>query len=305
MNYRHAFHAGNFADLAKHAVLTGLLRALTARPAPLTVIDTHAGAGLYDLAAEASRRTGEGEAGAARLMADAAAPAAFDDLKAAVRRVNPQAKGEDGKTEDGKRAAGQGRWYPGSPLLVAAALRPRDQLIACELRPDDATALKRALPRELGALVHRGDGWEHAAKAAPAAPAALLVLIDPPFEAGDDYAQAVRLSARLLQLNRGAVVAIWTPLKDLATFDAFLGDLEDASRGAPILIAEVRLRPLSDPMRLNGCAMLVVNPPPALGDHASAAVAWIARTLGEPGGEGRVTLLPAGEGGAHAKGMGG
>ena len=281
MNYRHAFHAGNFADLAKHAVLTGLLRELTARPAALTVIDTHAGAGLYDLAAEASRRTGEGEAGVTPLMADRTAPAAFDDLKAAVRRVNGPRPG----------AAGEGRYYPGSPVLIAAALRPRDHFIACELRPDDATALKRVVPRELGALVHRGDGWAHAAKAAPAAPAALLVLIDPPFERGDDYAQAVRLVERLLQVNRSAVIAVWTPLKDLATFDAFLGNLEDAARGASILAAEVRLRPLTDPMRLNGCAMIVVGAPPSLEAHARTVVDWIAQTLGEPGALGRVTRL--------------
>ena len=290
MNYRHAFHAGNFADLAKHAILTGLLRDLAARPAPLTVIDTHAGAGLYDLAAEASRRTGEGEAGVVRLMADAAAPAAFDDLKAAVRRVN---------------APGEGRYYPGSPVLIAAALRSRDHFIACELHPDDATALKRVLPRELGALVHRGDGWTQAVKAAPAAPASLLALIDPPFERGDDYAEAVRLTGRLLQVNRGAVIAIWTPLKDLATFDTFLGNLEDAARGAPVLVAEVRLRPLTDPMRLNGCAMIVVGAPPTLDAHARTVVDWIAQHLGEAGAEGRVTLLPEGEGGAHAKGVGG
>ncbi|HLZ84497.1 MAG TPA: 23S rRNA (adenine(2030)-N(6))-methyltransferase RlmJ [Caulobacteraceae bacterium] len=290
MNYRHAFHAGNFADLAKHAVLAALLRELTARPAALTVIDTHAGAGLYDLAAEASRRTGEGEAGVARLMADPAAPAAFDDLRAAVRRVNDP---------------GKGRWYPGSPVLIAAALRPRDRGVFCELRDDDTAALKRVLPRELGALVHRGDGWAEAVRAAPAAPAALLVLVDPPFERGDDYVQAARLTARLLKVNRGAVIAIWAPLKDLATFDAFLGDVEDAARAAPILAAEVRLRPLTDPMRLNGCAMIVINPPPALEDPARAVVAWIARTLGEEGALGRVTLLPGGEGGAHAKGVGG
>jgi len=276
MNYRHAFHAGNFADLAKHAILTRVLREMTAGSGGLTVIDTHAGAGLYDLAAEASRRTGEGEAGIVRLMADPHAPTAFDDLKAAVRRAN---------------GPGQGRYYPGSPVLIAAALRPRDQLIACELRPDDATALKRVLPRELGALVHRGDGWAHAAKAAPAAPAALLALIDPPFEAGDDYAQAVRLTSNLLRINRGAIIAIWTPLKDLATFDAFLGDLEDAARGVPILAAEVRLRPLTDPMRLNGCAMIVVNPPASLDAHARTVVDWIAQTLGEEGAEGRVTRL--------------
>jgi 23S rRNA (adenine2030-N6)-methyltransferase len=286
MNYRHAFHAGNFADLAKHAILTALLRDLTAKPQGLTVIDTHAGAGLYDLAAEASRRTGEGEAGVARLMADSAAPPAFDDLKAAVRRVNaPDRRGE-----------GQGRYYPGSPVLIAAALRPRDRSIFCELRDDDSLALKRVLPRELGALVHRGDGWAEAARSAPAAPAALLVLIDPPFERGDDYAQAVRLTVRLLRINRGAVIAIWAPIKDLATFDAFLGELEDAAHGAPllaapILAAEVRLRPLTDPMRLNGCAMIVVNAPPALDAHARTVVEWIANTLGEAGAQGRVTRL--------------
>jgi 23S rRNA (adenine2030-N6)-methyltransferase len=276
MNYRHAFHAGNFADLAKHAILTGLLRELTARPAPLTVIDTHAGAGLYDLAAEASRRTGEGEAGVVRLMADAGAPGAFEDLKAAVRRVN---------------ARGEGRYYPGSPVLIAAALRPRDHFIACELRPDDAAALKRVLPRELGALVHRGDGWVHAARAAPAAPAALLALIDPPFERGDDYTQAVRLTGRLLQINRSAVIAIWTPLKDLATFDTFLGNLEDAAHGASVLVAEVRLRPLTDPMRLNGCAMIVVGAPPTLDAHACTVVDWIAENLGDARAEGRVMKL--------------
>jgi 23S rRNA (adenine2030-N6)-methyltransferase len=302
MNYRHAFHAGSFADLAKHAILTRLLRDLTARPAPLTVIDTHAGAGLYDLAAEASRRTGEGEAGVTRLMADASAPAAFDDLKAAVRRAN---------------APGQGRWYPGSPMLIA--LRPRDRFIACELHPDEAAALKQVLPRHLGAVVHKGDGWDHAAKIAPAAPAAVLTLIDPPFERGDDYDQAVNLTARLLSVNSGAVIAVWTPLKDLATFDAFLGDLEDAAPGPPaslrplaepelasgrrpveILAAEVRLRPLDDPMRLNGCAVVVVNPPPGLGDHARVVVDWVARTLGEPGAQGRVIQFSPPSGGSTA-----
>jgi 23S rRNA (adenine2030-N6)-methyltransferase len=303
MNYRHAFHAGNFADLAKHAILTRLLRDLTARQGSLTVIDTHAGAGLYDLLGDASRRTGEGEAGVTRLMGDMAAPPEFDDLKAAVRRVNGR---------------GEGRYYPGSPVLIAAALRPRDRYIACELHADDAAALKQVLPRQLGAVVHKGDGWAHAPRVAPPAPTALLILIDPPFERGDDYDQATRLTAQLLATNPGAVIAVWVPIKDLATFDAFLGDLEDAAHGAPaspgarasrphvkqelagrprsaeILAAEVRLRPLHDPMRLNGCALVVVNPPPGLDDRARVVVDWIARALGEPGALGRVTRLGGG-----------
>ena len=278
MNYRHAFHAGNFADLIKHAVLTHLLRDLVAGPAPLTVIDTHAGAGLYDLAGDPSRRTGEGEAGIARLMANGSAPASFGLLRAAVRRCN---------------AAGGHRYYPGSPVIVAGALRPRDRYIACELRPDDASALKQVLPRELGAVVHRGDGWAHAAKVAPAAPARLLVLIDPPFERGDDYAQAAALTATLLRVNRAAVIALWLPIKDLATYDAFLGEIEDAAAPRPILAAEVRLRPLTDPLRLNGCAMLVVNPPTGLEGEARAAADWIAANLGEAGAVGRVSRLGA------------
>ena len=278
MNYRHAFHAGNFADLVKHAILTRLLRDLAAGPAPLTVIDTHAGAGIYDLQADASRRTGEAGAGIARLLAAADAPAAFDDLAAAVGRVN---------------APGEGRYYPGSPVLVAGLLRPRDRYIACELRPDDHAALKSVLPRELGALVHLGDGWAHAARIAPGAPAALLLLIDPPFERGDDYAQALDLLAKTLEVNARATVAVWVPIKDLATFDAFLGEVEDAAAAtaapAGVLAAEVRLRPLSDPMKLNGCAMVVVNPPAGLAAFAAPVVDWLAANLGEAGAVGRVT----------------
>ncbi len=276
MNYRHAFHAGNFADLIKHAILTRLLRELTAGAAPLTVIDTHAGAGLYDLRGDLSRRTGEGEAGIGRLMAAIDAPNAFDDLKAAVRRGN---------------APKEARYYPGSPVLIANALRPRDRYIACELHPDDHAALKQVLPRELGAVVHKGDGWVHASTVAPFSPAALLVLVDPPFERGDDYVQALDLLIAILKVNSGATLAIWLPIKDLATYDAFLGDIEDAAAGHAVLAAEVRLRPLTDPMRLNGCAVIVVNPPPGLETQARAAADWIATRIGEDGALGRVTMV--------------
>ena len=147
------------------------------------------------------------------------------------------------------------------------------------------------LPRNVGAVVHRVDGWAHAAEAAPAAPAGLLVLIDPPFERGDDCAQAAALMAQVLQRNAGAVVALWTPLKDLATFDALVGDMEDAAQGRGLLAAELRLRPLTDPMRLNGCAMIISNPPPGLDDYSAQVVEWLAKALGEEGASGRVTRL--------------
>jgi 23S rRNA (adenine2030-N6)-methyltransferase len=276
MNYRHVFHAGNFADLAKHAILSRLLSDLTASPGPLTVIDTHAGAGLYDLDDSAARRTGEADAGVGRLLRAPDAPASLAPIRTAVQKVNPE---------------GGGRFYPGSPLFIAAALRPADRYVACELRPDDFEALTRNLAGTHAAELHGGDGWKYAAQIAPKAPARLLVLIDPPFEQGDDYAQSVDLAGRIVETNPAAVVAIWLPIKDLNTFDVFLGDLEDAIGETPLLVAEVRLRPLDDPMRLNGCALVVTNPPPGLTKASAETVAWIARKLGEAGGLGRATLL--------------
>ena len=267
MNYRHVFHAGNFADLLKHAILCELLAGLTVQPTRLTVIDTHAGAGIYDLHGDAARRTGEGAA-IGRLMATPHPPAVFAALLTAVRRAN---------------RAGESRYYPGSPVLIAGALRPGDRYIACELRPDDHAALKAVLPRQLGAEVLKTDGWQIAGARAPSAPARLLVLIDPPYERGDDPGQAVATAKRILERNPAAVIALWLPIKDLAGFDAFVSRLEDAAGPAPMLVAQVRLRDLADPMRLNGCAMVVINPLSALAEPAAAAAEWIANTLGEAG----------------------
>ncbi len=273
MNYRHVFHAGNFADLLKHAVLAEILRRLTLAGPPLTIIDTHAGAGLYDLESAEARRTGEGEA-ARRLAGAFHAPAIFQPLSAAVGRVNP---------------TGKSRYYPGSPLLIAEALRPRDRYVACELRADDYAALKSSLVRQLGAEVLKADGWRTALDRTPTTPARLLVLIDPPYERSDDYAKATQSIAAILERNRLAVIAIWLPIKDLDSFDAFASRIDDACAGAPAITIEVRLRPLIDPMRLNGCAMVVINPPAGLSRPAATAAAWIAQTLGEAGSAGWVS----------------
>jgi len=273
MNYRHIFHAGNFADLLKHAVLTELLAAMTRGKAPLTIIDTHAGAGIYDLAGDLARRTGEGAAVAA-LMADEAAPPVFDALKAAIRRIN----------EAGAR------YYPGSPEIIAQALRPRDRLIACETRLDDFHGL-REVPRQPGAMAVREDGWDAARARPPPAPAPVLIHIDPPYEAADDGDRAAATVRRVLARNAGAVIAIWAPIKDLTAFDSLLSEVEEAKGRAPALVAEVRLRPPDDPLRLNGCAVVTVNAPPELAAAAGAAAKWIAATLGDPGGLGAARWL--------------
>ncbi len=270
MNYRHAFHAGNFADLVKHGTLTLLLDALLADPAPLTVIDTHAGAGGYDLDGELARRTGEAAQGIFRLMAVDDAPSAFDGLKAAVRRGNP---------------GGGVRFYPGSPSLIAATLRKTDRYIACELRDDDVALLSETLAAHSGARAVQTDGFAMAEREAGKG-GRVFVLIDPPFERGDDYARIAATMASVLLLDPDACVAVWLPLKDLETFDAFLRSVEPIS--AQLLVAEARLKPLTDPMKMNGCAMVIANAPAGLDEPLTAVCGWVAERLGEAGGKAEV-----------------
>jgi len=265
LNYRHAFHAGNFADLAKHVALLQLLQHMLADKAPLTVIDTHAGRGVYDLAGPEARKSGEAEAGIARLMAADHAPAAFGPLLRAVERLN------------GGR---EPRRYPGSPSLIAEALRPVDRYLACELRPDEHAALRALMQGRSNVSTLCADGYQAAvARCPPTGP--VLALIDPPFERADDYGRIVDAAAGLRKRNPRAAALVWLPLKDLETFDAFLRDLEDRL-ASPALVAEVRMRPLTDPMKMNGCALVMLNAPD-IRSPLSAACAWIAEHLGEAG----------------------
>ncbi len=270
MNYRHAFHAGNFADLVKHATLTRLLEALLATPAPLNIVDTHAGAGGYDLDGELSRRTGEAAQGIFRLMAADDAPRVFDALKRAVRQGNP---------------GGAVRFYPGSPSLIVGVLRAGDRYTACELRDDDFALLRQTLSGHGGAVALQADGFATARRAA-GRDGRLFVLIDPPFERADDYERIAETLNMVLGLDPQACVAVWLPLKDLETFDAFLRQVEPAARS--LLIAEARLKPLVDPMKMNGCAMVIANAPAGIESDLEAICGWVAGNLGEAGGKASV-----------------
>ena len=264
MNYRHAFHAGNFADLLKHAVVLDLVARLTALPGHLTVIDTHAGAGVYNLRDGAAQRSGEAVAGIGRLMADLNLPGVLEALRSAVRNLSAD-----------------GSLYPGSPHLITRALRPGDRYIGCELRPDDTASLVAVTSPFVGALALQADGYAAAVSRLPAPPARAMVLIDPPFERPDDYAQITATVASVLRANPATVLAVWLPIKDLETLDAFQRGLSVASASGAMV--EARLRPLSDPMKMNGCAMLLLNPPAGATEAAMAAAAYIVAALGQNG----------------------
>lgn len=274
MNYRHAFHAGNFADLVKHAALLRLLGELTRPGPPLTVIDTHAGRGLYDLAGPEARKSGEAEAGILRLMAASDAPAEFKSLIRTVAALN---------------GGGDVRRYPGSPWLIAESLRPSDHYVACELRPDEHDALRVVLRGRPNVRTLCADGYAAAVAECPRS-GRVLVLIDPPFEQPDDYARIVDTLAALRRRNRTAQALVWLPIKDLETFDAFLRDLEDAI-DAPVRVAETRIRPLTDPMKMNGCALVLMNGPDQ--DTALGSIAgWVAGALGDEGRSRVYALAP-------------
>ena len=270
MNYRHAFHAGNFADLVKHATLLRVVARLMAERAPLFVLDTHAGRGLYDLAGEESRRSGEAEAGIARLMQAGDLPPAFTPLRGAVEALNP---------------GGRVRFYPGSPRLIADALRPGDTYLACELRAEEHQALAATVKGRAGVEAFNLDGYDVARQRLPQSGRA-LVLIDPPFERSDDYLRCVDTLAAIARRNPAASVMIWLPVKDLETFDSFLRDAEEAGAG-PLTVVEARMRPLTDPMKMNGCALVLARPPADLDADLGEICAWTVRSLGQ-GGQARV-----------------
>lgn len=269
MNYRHSFHAGNFADLVKHALLLWLVERMQAR-GPLTVIDTHAGAGLYDLTGDALRSR-EAEAGVARLMASETLPPAIKALAQEVTALNPD---------------GGVRFYPGSPPLVARRLREGDAYVGFEMNPPVVELLNQALADHPRASGRAADGYE-ALAGATASVRGPLVLIDPPFEQADDYQRAADAAAAVARRDPTASIAIWTPLKDMETFDGFLRRLS-AGKPGPVLVAEARLRPLTNPMKMNGCTLVMLNPPEGAEAVAEEVCGWVAETLGDTGARAEV-----------------
>ena len=271
MNYRHSFHAGNFADIVKHALVLWLLERRQAA-GPVTVIDTHAGAGVYDLTGDAVRSR-EAEAGVGRLMASADRPPLIEALAAVVAALNP---------------GGGANLYPGSPLLIAGRLRPTDRYVGFELNPPVLDLLEQALEPFPQAVGMGGDGYDQARSWAARAPGA-FVLIDPPFERPDDYNRAADTGAAIVRADPRATVAIWTPLKDMETFDGFLRRLDQAGLKR-VLVAEARLRPLTNPMKMNGCALVVLNPPAGAEAAAAEVCGWVADRLGETGARSEVWM---------------
>jgi 23S rRNA (adenine2030-N6)-methyltransferase len=270
LNYRHVFHAGNFADVFKHAVLCRILHYLRGKEAAFRVIDTHAGAGLYDLTSSEASRGGEWHDGIERLTA-AKLTAPVAALLAPFLEVIG--------------ALNERGWltvYPGSPALARAWLRPQDRLVACELEPKAAAALAGHLRGDTRIKTIEIDGWTALSAYVPPPERRGLVLVDPPFEEEGDFH---RLSHGLAEAHRKwatGIYALWYPIKDRGEPDALAKRLHRLGI-AKTLRAELIVAPLSDPSRLNGCGLILVNPPWTLESELSVLMPALASLLGRDG----------------------
>lgn len=242
MNYRHSFHAGNSADVVKHSLLIALIRALQQKEGALTLIDTHAGCGLYDLGGDEAQRTGEATQGVMRALADP--NPLLGDYRAAVQALNQ---------------SGERHLYPGSPKILAQLLRPQDILILNEKHPDDAYTLRGAM-RGSGAAVHERDAYELWLAMVPPRTSRGVVVVDPPYEQPDERD---RITAALATAHRKwahGVTAIWFPLKDSATHRRWKQQLR--MLGVPkLLVVEHWLYDSEQPGIYNGAGLFIVNPP--------------------------------------------
>jgi 23S rRNA (adenine2030-N6)-methyltransferase len=245
VNYRHAFHAGNHADVLKHAVLLYCLDVLKRKPAPFAIVDTHAGAGRYDLTGGAAQRSPEWRDGVARIWEWTDAPPLIQRYLASIRSFNQN---------------GTFRIYPGSPVLAAANLRSDDVLMACELHPEDCATLRRALPRASNIHVHQRDGWEALDALLPPPQRRGLVLIDPSYEAPDELARAARAFGVALRRFSHGVYLWWRPLKSESALDA--ADAEARAQGArATLRVDLWIDTPHPGGKLNGSSLFLINPP--------------------------------------------
>jgi 23S rRNA (adenine2030-N6)-methyltransferase len=263
MNYRHAYHAGNFADVMKHAILALVIAGLKRKDTPFFALDTHAGIGAYDLEAPQAGKTGEYLNGIARVLEAPRPPAGLEPFLAVVRSWN---------------AGGMLRRYPGSPELMRGLMRAQDRMALVELHPEDVETLRARFHGDRRVGIHHLDGYTAAKGLLPPPERRGLVLMDPPFEVKNEFERLLAALRRARKLWPTGIYLAWYPIKGREAVDAFLGEV--AAQGGPqALAAELLLRPAVDPFKLNGSGLLVINPPWQLRETLEEILPWLAAIM--------------------------
>jgi 23S rRNA (adenine2030-N6)-methyltransferase len=265
MNYRHAFHAGNFADVFKHALLARILTHLGAKDTAFRYMDTHSGIGLYDLTASEAQRTGEAADGVRRFLATSLTP----DLEALFRPYIAVLKAFN---------AMDGRFYPGSPLVAQHLLRSQDKLSLAELHPEDARALARRMARDERVRVQTADGYGALKAWLPPIERRGVALIDPPFEEPGEFQRMADALAMAHGKWATGMCALWYPRKGWREADRFHRTL--LTLGIPkTLRLELDVDAAAEETKLGGTGMIIVNPPWKLKEEAEVMLPFLARVL--------------------------
>ena len=275
MNYRHAFHAGNHADVLKHLLLCRLLSLLGRKDTPYAYLDSHAGVGLYDLAGDQASRTGEWHEGIERLWRVENPPAALHDYLSLIRSLNP---------------GGELRYYPGSPELARRLSRPQDRLYLNEKHPQDGPLLKDNMAVDRRVAVHLGEGWHVPRALLPTREKRALLLIDPPFEQADELQRCVSALNEAIGRMRQSIVVVWYPIKDERQLRRFYREMQ-SSHAPKLLRVELLVHPSDEAQRLNGSGLLISNPPWGLEAELAELLPWLSQHLAQSQGSWRLDWL--------------
>ncbi|KAB0539929.1 23S rRNA (adenine2030-N6)-methyltransferase [Pseudochrobactrum saccharolyticum] len=275
MNYRHAYHAGNFADVFKHIVLTRVLLYMQRKEAALRVIDTHAGIGRYDLSGVEAGKTLEWRSGIEQVLDAKAAgsiPAAVLELITPYLDVIEQ----ENSTVKGSSL----RYYPGSPLLTRKLMRAQDRLSALELHPQDFKTLAALFEGDYQTRVTELNGWLALGAHLPPKEKRGVVLVDPPFEIAGEFDRLVEGLMKAHRRFATGTYALWYPVKDRREVNRFIANLKET--GLPkILRLELAVRAPSQEPRFDGTGMIIINPPYLLQEEMTKISPWLATLFGE------------------------
>lgn len=268
MNYRHGYHAGNFADVTKHIILTALISCLSRKDTPCCYIDTHAGTGCYDLTADFASKTKEYENGIEKVIHADNPPPIIRHYLDCIHRINNRLSHAQFASL---------HYYPGSPLIARDLMRPHDRIIACELHPEEYQQLKKTFSGDSHVAVHHLDGFQGLKAFLPPKERRGLILIDPPYEDPDEFTHLAHTLPTALKRFETGIYAIWFPIKQTQQMEHFYTTLK-SSIEREIYAIELTIYP-DLPNHLNGTGMVIINPPWQFSAMIDQNMPWLWKAL--------------------------
>ena len=277
MNYRHIYHAGNFADVFKHCILIMLIQSLFEKDKPILYLDTHAGIGKYNLTTEAVQKTKEYENGITRIYNLHSFPAVIQTYQHIVSTINSHNKNL--------------HFYPGSPLIIRALLRTQDHMILTELHQEDIQVLKHEFRQDKQVTVHNMDGYQGLKPFLPPKCGRGLILIDPPFEEKNEFEQIIAGLQIALKRFAGGIYMVWYPIKNQDEVNRFYANLKNINC-KNILITELAISKSALNLGLTSCGLAIINAPWQFEIELKNVIPWLSKALMiDPTGEWNVRYL--------------